>query len=59
MGDEGAEGGSVTGAPSGVMENTLGAPSRSGAEIYPHRPEVTENDAKCVFQFVYYIIQVF
>lgn len=43
----------MTGAPSGVMESTRGAPSRNGAEIYLHRPEVTENDAKCTFQVVY------
>lgn len=59
MGDEAAEGGTVTGAPSGALENTLGAPSRNGAEIYLHRPEVAENDAKCIVRVVYRFIQVF
>lgn len=34
----------MIGTPSGVMEDTLGAPCRESGEIYEHHADLTEND---------------
>lgn len=34
----------MIGAPSGVMEDTLGAPCGESREIYEHHADLTEND---------------